>query len=173
MDGILGPFFRRAWTLSLLPLLSILFNSPAHCEDWLPVTAEDLQLTREPKAPGAAAIYLYRQVDRDDNIPEVSIYVRLKILTEEGRKYADVEIPFLKGHEYVRGIEARTIRSDGSIVRFDGSVYEKPIESMRSVKLMAKTFTMPEVGPGSIIEYRYRHVEQSGFVFDSHWILSQ
>jgi hypothetical protein len=173
MDGILVPFVKRAWTLSLLPLLSILCNSPAHCEDWLPVTPEELQLTREPKAPGAAAIYLYRQVDRDDTIPEVSVYVRLKILTEEGRKYADVEIPFVKGTEYVRGIEARTIRPDGSTVRFDGTVYEKPLESTRSVKLMAKTFTMPEVQPGSIIEYRYRHIEQSGFVFDSHWILSQ
>lgn len=173
MDGIWVPFIRRAWTLSLLPLISLLCNSPAHCEDWLPVTPEELQLTREPKAPGAAAIYLYRQVDRDDTIPAVTIYVRLKILTEEGRKYADVEIPFTKGYESVRGIEARTIRSDGSVVPFDGSVYEKPLESMRSVKLMAKTFTMPDVQPGSIIEYRYKHLEQSGFVFDSHWILSQ
>lgn len=173
MDGISLPFVRRAWTLSLLPLLSILFNSPAHCEDWLPVTAEELQLTREPKAPGAAAIYLYRQVDRDDSVPEVSVYVRLKILTEEGRKYANVEIPFVKGYENVRGIEARTIRPDGSIVRFDGSVYEKPIESMRNMKLVAKAFTMPEVQAGSIIEYRYWHIEQFGFVFNSHWILSQ
>ena len=164
---------RHAWTVSLLPLLSVLFSSPAHCEDWLPVTPEELQLTSEPKAPGAAAIYLYRQVDRDDSIPEVSIYMRLKILTEEGRKYADVEIPFIKGYEYIRGIEARTIRPDGSIVKFDGTVYEKPVESTRSAKLMAKTFTMPEVQPGSIIEYRYRHQEESGFVFNSHWILSQ
>jgi hypothetical protein len=173
MDRTSVPFVRRAWTASLLPLLSILCNSPAYCEGWLPVTPEELQLTREPKAPGAAAIYLYRQVDRDDRIPEVSIYVRIKILTEEGRKYGDVEIPFVKGTEYIRGVEARTIRSDGSIVRFDGSVYEKPLESMRSVKLMAKAFTMPDVQPGSIIEYRYRHQEQAGFVFDSHWILSQ
>src|ERR1700730_5762193 len=154
MDEILVPFVRRACTVVLLPLISLLCNSPARCEDWLPVTPEELQLTREPKAPGAAAIYLYRQVDRDDTIPAVTIYVRLKILTEEGRKYVDVEIPSIKGYEYVRGIEARTIRSDGSVVPFDGSVYEKPLESMRSVKLMAKTFTMPDVQAGSIIEYR-------------------
>jgi hypothetical protein len=173
MDGILVPLVRRAWTLSLLCALSVLLTSPAWCEDWLPVTPEELQLTREPKAPGATAIYLYRQVDRDDSVPDVSVYVRLKVLTEEGRKYADVEIPFMKGYEYIHGIEARTIRSDGSIVRFDGTVYEKPVESMRSAKLMAKTFTMPEVQPGSIIEYRYVHREQEGFVFNSHWILSQ
>jgi hypothetical protein len=31
----------------------------------------------------------------------------------------------------------------------------------------------PDVQVGSIIEYRYRHDFQSGYVFNSHWILSQ
>ena len=60
-------------------------------------TAEELAMTSEPLAPGAPAIILYRQVDRvetyyghEDN------YVRVKILTEEGRKYGDVEIPFFE-----------------------------------------------------------------------------
>jgi hypothetical protein len=52
-------------------------------------------------------------------------------------------------------------------------VYEKPIVQARGVKWLAKTFTMPDVQVGSIIEYRYRHELQSGFVFNSHWILSQ
>ena len=70
---------------------------PAHADGWLPVSPEELKMTSEPKAPGAPAIYLYRQVDRDDNIPRERDYARIKILTEEGRKYADIEIPFLKG----------------------------------------------------------------------------
>jgi hypothetical protein len=167
------PSIRCVGIASLTALLVILWQTPAHGEDWQPVTNEDLQMTREPKAPGAAAIYLYEQVDRDDTIPEVSIYMRLKILTEEGRKYGDIEIPFVKGVEYVHAIEARTIHPDGSTVRFDGSVYEKPIANRRGVKLLAKTFTMPAVQVGSIIEYRYRHREETGYVFDSHWILSQ
>jgi hypothetical protein len=35
-------------------------------DDWLPVTPEELKMIGEPKAPGAPAIYLYRQVDRKD-----------------------------------------------------------------------------------------------------------
>src|SRR4051794_31049201 len=102
----------RAWFLSLIPAL-LLFSIPrADAEDWLPVSPEDLQMHAEPKAPGAAAIYLYRQVDRDDTDSVESYYVRLKILTEEGRNYANVEIPFVKGVESVRGISARTIRPD-------------------------------------------------------------
>jgi len=166
---------RRTGIGTFLAALMMVFEAPAHSADWLPITPEDLQMTKEPKAPGAAAIYLYRQVDRDDNGPDSYFYSRVKILTEEGRKYGDVEIPFNKGTERVTGIEARTIRPDGSIVKFDGTVYEKPVAvaNSRGTKLLAKTFTLPEVLPGCIVEYRYRLQEQVGYVFDSHWILSQ
>jgi len=130
-------------------------------------------MTSEPKALGAPAIFLYRQVDRNDNGPSETVCARIKILTEEGRKYADVEIPFDKVRDSIHGIQARTIHPDGSIVKFDGTVYEKPIVQARGVKWIAMTFTMPDVQVGSIIEYRYRHELQSGFVFDSHWILSE
>src|SRR3569833_2472176 len=112
-------------------------------------------MTGEPKAPGAPAIYLYRQEDRDDTESVVNVYVRLKILTEEGRKFGDVEIPYIKDLGNVRSIEARTIRSDGSIAPFDGKVYDKAIVAAHGAKLLAKTFMLPEVQPGCIVEYRY------------------
>ncbi len=127
----------------------------------------------EPKAPAAPAIYLYRQVDRDDNVPQEVVYERIKVLTEKGRKYGDVEIPYVKYSESIRDLEARTIRPDGTILEFDGEVYEKPIVKTREVKLLAKSFTLPDVEVGSIIEFRYRHVLTRGWVFDSRWLLSQ
>jgi len=147
--------------------------SAVNAEDWEPIVPEELSMTREPKAPTAPAIYLYRQVDRDDSVHEEIVYERIKILTEEGRKYADVEIPYDKSTEHVGGIQARTIRPNGSIVNFAGTVFEKPIVKGRGVKLLAKTFTLPDVQVGSIVEYRYRHVLQSGYVFDSRWILNE
>jgi hypothetical protein len=148
-------------------------SQAVRAEDWLPISPDELKMTSEPKAPGAPAIFLFRQVDRDDNGPSEAVYARIKILTEEGRKYADVEVPFDKETESVHGIQARTIHPDGSIAKFDGTVYEKPIVQARGVKWLAKTFTMPAVQVGSIIEYRYRHQFQPFFVFNSHWILSQ
>jgi len=146
---------------------------PVQADDWLPISPDELKMTAEPLAPGAPAILLYRQVDRDDNGPTETSYARIKILTEEGRSFADVEIPFDKATENVRAIEARTIHADGSIVNFNGTVYEKPIIQARGVKLLAKIFTMPDVQVGSIIEYRYKQSFESGYVFNSHWILSQ
>ena len=129
-------------------------------------------MTREPAAPGAPAIYLYRQVDRDDTRYTESVYVRIKILTEAGLDYANVEIPFKQGTEHVNSIRARTIRPDGSTVNFDGTTYEKPIAKSNRLKYFAKTFTLPEATVGSILEYRYDLSLPYGWIYDSRWILS-
>jgi len=139
----------------------------------LPVTPEEMRMVSEPKAPGAAALYLYRQVDRDDTESRESQYARIKILTEEGRKYADVEIPFIKGGGNIHGIQARIIHADGSIVNFDGKIYEKTIIKAKGVKVLAKTFTMPDVQVGSIIEYRYTRNDPGGYIYNSRWLLSE
>jgi len=131
-------------------------------------------MTSEPKAPGAPAIILFREVDRDDNESSTheDDYVRVKILTEEGRKYANVEIPYWKGNLKISKFHARTIKPDGSIANFEGKPFEKTIVKARGVKLLAKVFTMPEVVIGSILEYSYRIEFSSDYVFDSHWIVS-
>lgn len=140
-----------------------------------PVPQEELKMTNEPLAPGAPAIILYRQVDRDDSDIQGREYnyVRIKILTEEGRKYADVEIPFMKGSGIdITGIKARTVRPDGSVVNYEGKAYEKSIVKAKGVKYMAKTFTMPDVQVGSVIEYSYVIKLPEYAAFDTHWILS-
>lgn len=139
-----------------------------------PVSPDELKMTSEPMAPGAPAIILYRQADRDDNVqtPHEDNYFRIKILTEEGRKYADVEIPFLKGSQDVVNVRARTIKPDGSIVNSDVKVFEKYLVKGKEVKYLAKTFTLPDVQVGSIIEYFYTMDLGEYMLFDSHWILS-
>ena len=141
-------------------------------------SSDELKMTVEPLAPGASAIILYRQVDRDDNsrTSHEDSYFRIKILTEEGRKHADVEIPFVKGQESIVGIRARTIRPDGSIANFDGKVYEKYLLKGkfegRDLKVLTKTFTLPDVQVGGILEYSYTDDLAENTLFDSHWSLS-
>ena len=150
-------------------------QTPVPAVGWLPIIEEELKMTSEPKAPGAPAVILYRQVDRDDSTqkPHEYNYVREKIFTEEGRKYADVELPFIDKQEKIHDIKARTIHPDGTIVDFGGTVYEKEIVKARGFKYLAKTFTLSDVQPGSIIEFQYAVDFREGFVFDSHWTLSQ
>jgi len=143
-------------------------------DEWLPIDQDDLKMTSEPKAPGAPAIYLYRQVDRKDSgrANTEYNYVRIKILTEEGRESANVVIPYRSESVHISNIRARTIHSDGSVVDFDGKVYEKMVEKTKGVKIKAKVFTCPDVQVGSIIEYHFNYNFEDGYVFSSYWAIS-
>src|SRR5690348_16608142 len=158
----------------LVLVLAGCFAPLALAVSFQPVSPEELKMTSEPKAPGAPAIILFRQVDRDDRglTAHEDVYFRIKILTEEGRKYADVEIPFLKEQGNVVGIHARTIRPDGTVVDFNGKAFDKMIVKARGVKYMAKTFTLPDVQPGCILEYYYTTDLAENLILDSHWFLS-
>ena len=171
-------FSSGKWAVAALAACMLAGRVATASVGFQPPTADELKMTTEPLAPGAAAIILYRQVDRDDNsrTSHEDIYFRIKILTEEGRKHADVEIPFVKGQESIVGIKARTIRPDGSIANFDGKVYEKYLLKGkfegRDLKVLAKTFTLPDVQVGGILEYSYTDDLAEDTLFDSHWILS-
>jgi hypothetical protein len=156
----------------LVAAVTVCAIAAAHAHDWLPVTPEDLHSTEEPAAPKAPAIYLYRQVDRNDSSHWERVYVRIKILTEEGRSQGNVVIKFDKERESIRDIDARTIRPDGSIVNFDGAVYEKPLLEGRGMRVATKTFSLPDVQPGYIIEYRYERQFSFLYVFSSEWIVN-
>jgi hypothetical protein len=167
-------FRLSAWLTVGLLFLTLAAQQAKAGVGFQPVVPEELSLKSEPLAPGAPAIVLYRQVDRDDNslTSHEDNYFRIKILTEEGRKHADVEIPFFKGSEDVANVKGRTIKPDGSIVNFDGKVYEKELVKGKGLKYLAKTFTLPDVQVGGIIEYFYTVDLKEHYIFDSHWILS-
>ena len=79
----------RVVSLLALTLLGtvLLERRPTNADEWQPVTPEELKMTSVPEAPGAAAVILYRQVDRDDGQNgHQTDYVRIKVLTEEGKK---------------------------------------------------------------------------------------
>lgn len=159
----------------ILMLVAAGLSVAAYADRFQPVSQEELQMTSEPHAPGAPAIILFRQVDRDDTYLHAheDNYVRIKILTEEGRKYANVEIPFFKedGNDVV-SIKARTIRPNGTIANFEGKAFEKSIAKAQGLRYVAKTFTLPDVQVGSIIEYYYTKDLSERFLYESQWILS-
>jgi hypothetical protein len=166
---------RRLVFAVLLVLAFSLLRPPssALADDWQPINPADLKMTSVPEAPGVPAVILYRQVDRDDLKNTEFNYLRIKVLAEEGRKWADVEIQFNKNRESISSIKARTIRPDGSIANFEGKPFEKTIVKAKGLKYLAKTIALPDVQVGSIIEFRYYVQLQEHYVFDSHWILSQ
>ena len=104
---------RRLLPLILTPILPLI-SAQALADAWTKPTTEELQMTADPAAPGAAAIYLLRDERADDKLHVHTTYVRLKILTDKGKQYADQEISYDGGQFSVFGVEGRTIHSDGS-----------------------------------------------------------
>ena len=130
-----------------------------------PPTPEELSMSSLPGYPGAAAVVLNREEITKDDLHVVFHYDRIKILTKEGEKYANVELGFVSTSEEfgplggndktLDEIAGRTIHSDGTIHPFTGKPYLKVIEKGKGVKYQQRIFSLPDVEVGSIIEYRY------------------
>jgi len=103
-----------------------------------PPTPEELSMTSLEGFPGAAAVVLDREEITKDDLHVVFHYERIKILTKEGEKYANVELPFVStsddygsfggDNKSLEQITGRTIHPDGTIIPFTGKPYLKVIE---------------------------------------------
>jgi hypothetical protein len=52
-------------------------------------------------------------------------------------------------------------------------VYDKVVYKAADVRLRAKTFSLPEVQPGSIIEYRYQKRWSAMMLMDTLWSIQR
>lgn len=145
-------------------------------QDFRPATPAELAMKSAPSAPGApAAILDWVRVDDHPNAIS-SEYYRIKVFTEEGRKFANVEVTYAPSYpatQRVTEISARTIQPDGKIVPFDGRVYDKVLYKSGRRQWKAKTFVLADVQPGSILEYRYQVRSRQNVLFDEAWILQR
>lgn len=143
-------------TLLLLACSAALYSQS---KDWRPVDPEELQTAapRVEKDADAEAIFWEVRID-DSSASDLSMkhYVRVKIFTERGREqYSKFDIPFTKGLK-IKDLAARVIRADGSIVDVKKEdIFEREIVKVSGRKIKAKSFAVPNIEPGVIVEYRY------------------
>ena len=145
---------------------------------WLPVSPEDLAMKDNPKQPGADAMILYREnvvdaskvTEGGDTDEE---YFRIKVFTQKGTEQGHVEVDFVKESQSVPYIVGRTIRPDGTIVNFTGKALEATVVKAGGIRVLAKTFTLPDVTPGCIIEYKYMTQGKPDYVHDYAWTVTQ
>jgi hypothetical protein len=167
-----GRFWYAFPVLAALLFLPAVRSTTAG-DDWLAIPPADLALKDNPAQPGAHAMILYRESAVNSTRASVDEYYRIKIFTEEGTKSGDVEIPFLKGNTDIKDIRGRTIQPNGKITVFDGKPFEKTVVKASGYKFLAKTFTLPDVHPGCIIEYKYRDQGNPAFYYNNSWVVSQ
>jgi hypothetical protein len=109
----------------------------------------------------------------DDRRNFRSVYVRLKILSEAGKNYADVALRYDPRTFSIGAVEGRTIHSDGSIVPLTGKPYQKLVARAGKSEELETVFTMPDVQVGSILEYRYYLRYNGGVVVPPQWYVQQ
>ena len=158
--------------LSGLALLLSATCAMAH-PAWQPVRAEDFVITEDASQRAGGAVILYKEEVADDSHHYTYKYVREKILSEEGRDYANVRILFFSDIYAITELQGRTLHADGSITEFDGQSYDKPMFSGSRLRAMVKTFTLPRAEVGSIIEYRYKQQWLKDLPFSRRWIIQE
>ena len=150
-----------------------------------PPTDEELKMTADPKAPGAAAVYLYREETTDDALHFHGYYERIKVLTEKGKDLATVHIPYEHAQFRVKGIVGRTIHSDGTVVPLTAKPSDLVDVKSGAYQVNSMVFTLPSVEVGSILEYRLQleysdstvssptwHIQQQYFVHKAHYMFN-
>lgn len=152
--------------LSLFIFIALAASNALAGDDWKLVDQAALSLKSPVVEHDADAEALFWEVRIDDDQEDLvtSNYIRIKIFTDRGRESeSKVEIPYI-GDTRIKDIAARTIKPDGSIVELKKEdVFDKTIIKAGDIKLRAKTFAMPSVEPGAIIEYRWREVRPGAY----------
>jgi len=152
-----------------------------------PPTPEELKMTDDPKAPGAAAVYLNIEETTNDELHFMSAYARIKVLEEKGKELATVEIPYWRSDFKVINIQARTIHSDGTIIPLAGKpddlmTFKTTNKEGEREQVNTMVFTLPSVEVGSILEYYFElrydehkvssprwEIQKSYFVHNAHF----
>ena len=181
-------WMKFGWQMTAAAVLLGAAVAAARADQFQKPTKEELEMTSLPGYPGAAAVVLYREEITRDDLHVVQHYERIKILTEDGKKYANVELGFFSTQDIgdmlgddktIGDIVGRTIHVDGTVIPFTGKPYLKVIEKATAhddidkldikYKMQAKVFTLPDVEVGSIIEYRYSTRISDNFVESPDW----
>jgi uncharacterized protein DUF3857 len=162
---------RSRLTFFVFAIALLLSSYRLRADDWLPISADELKMTADPAHP-ADAIILYREATLDDLTSHYHSYIRVKILTEKGKDRGNVEIPYEASDTGISDIRARVIAPDGTITPFTGKAFNSTIVKAKGIKYLAKTFSLPNVQVGSIIEWKYTEFWDET-VRAPHWVVQE
>lgn len=136
-------------------------------------TKEELEMTSDPKVPGADAVYLYREEKTDDNLHYHSLLVCIKVLTEKGKELATVRIPYERRSFKVTDIQGRTIHNDGTVIQLTAKPSDLTDVKTKNLQINSMVFTLPSVEVGSILEYRLQIRYEDDTVSSPTWDIQQ
>jgi len=160
-------------SLCVMTLFCLSISAFAKEQAFRDATPEELAMKNVAIAPGAQAAVLQWDHRQDDFANWESEHVRIKIFDRAAAKYGDIELQYVPGITWIKDLQARTIHADGTIVPFAGKTYDKLIVKASGVKVMARTFSLPDIQPGSILEYYYVRALNPMKLQSSRWVVQR
>ncbi len=104
-------------------------------------------------------IVLLEETDRDDSLPSgyrIRYHLRAKILSNEARDLGDIVVPMTRESGSLRKFWARVIHPDGSTRELGKNALKRQvIAKSRNFSITELKAALPEVTPGSVIDYGY------------------
>ena len=159
----------RSGTLVLLTLIIWL---PVTGVEWDPIRETDLAV-REPRidadADAEAIFWRVWVTDRMLNNQQPQTvkeqYVRIKIFTDRGvEEQTTIDLFSASGGIRIADLRARTIKPDGRVVNLQKTaVFDRVVVKANGVKVRNRSFSMPDVEPGDIIEYQWKQYRDDHF----------
>lgn len=161
----------KTYTLLILVFAWAHFTLPAQevYKEFGIISPDEYRMTSHPTDSAAEAVVLYdigsSRFNSTSNGFEIHYEraTRIKIFTEAGLKWAEIEIPFYREgdiYEEIYELEAISYVFDDGVIKkipldLKNTYTEKINESWQ-----VRKFALPNIKPGSIIEYRYKIASQ-------------
>ena len=151
--------FPSALVLAAAGAAMLTSGPAARADSFPPITDAERALTEVAFHPGAPAVVLFKKAElklmdfRKDVSSNLKVQVRIKVLSEEGKAYGEIEIPHSSFYR-LTGFEGRTVLADGSVAELDkDSIFRE--RSSKARKSFVTKAAFPAVEAGAIIDFRY------------------
>ena len=149
-----------------LLFLTVLSPVSSYSADWFPIEKAELERSKpkiDPDAPAEVLfwhVYIEDKMQGDEPQHIRRSYIRIKIYNEKGReKYSKNEVTVFNKTAIVN-VSGRTLKPDGSILEMkkDAS-FDRDVAKSKSFKVKARSFALPDVKVGDIVEYQYTEIK--------------
>jgi hypothetical protein len=138
----------------LIPLVLLSLLSVTYSQEYGEISNEELEMTKCKEDPDADVVILLDECSikiTKDYALEILCHKRVKILTEEGKKYANVKIRYWN-RDKIHNLKAASYSKDGQEFELDDdNIFEEEGEKLNTI-----SFGIPGVTVGSVIEYQYK-----------------
>jgi hypothetical protein len=130
------------------------------------ITAEEAAIQADPSGGAQHGVILVEEALRDERGGKFvfSYHLRAKILSGEGRKLADLEIPIGKKRSALKSWWGRTILPDGRVLELpESALTEQTVVKWAKGRSGVLKGALQGVEPGAVIDYGFV-VQASGYV---------